>query len=430
MKKLPGPPKIMGATRHAWHRSDRTFHPRFISANSESDLGSIAADVPAFGALKLHAIIQPLSEEFMEFEQITKRLEWLDDQERKSKASVSDLGKSLAALETTVNAISKQIKTITKEVSDLGPAAARLNQFDQILSKQRTELNRAFEEIEKNAQRHEREAVQQHQIELKQVNASVDGLRSEIDFESIKKQLKDQAMEDKRLSLAIQDIQPKIEEALKQIEAGLNISKESEETNRQNLKRITDIQAEMTAVRRRADEAREKTTLHTDSIRNLENRINELLESEAGRKEAQTAFLNEQVLAQVKRDRAWKDWQTKYEIFKKQAENMDLQVAALDDTIRAAKRSQTRITNSIKSWNVALLKLAKCSVWQRTASARNGWPSRPMNRNVGLATPLSWKRRCAICAKTLINSKAKSRGSMILLKLFRINCTRLPPHGH
>ena len=58
----------------------------------------------------------------MEFEQITKRLEWLDDQERKSKASVSDLGKSLAALETTVNAISKQIKTITKEVSDLGPA--------------------------------------------------------------------------------------------------------------------------------------------------------------------------------------------------------------------------------------------------------------------------------------------------------------------
>ena len=34
----------------------------------------------------------------MEFEQITKRLEWLDDQERKSKASVSDLGKSLPRL--------------------------------------------------------------------------------------------------------------------------------------------------------------------------------------------------------------------------------------------------------------------------------------------------------------------------------------------
>ncbi len=362
----------------------------------------------------------------MEFEQITKRLEWLDDQERKSKASVSDLGKSLTALETTVNAISKQIKTITKEVSDLGPAAARLNQFDQILSKQRTELNKAFEEIEKNAQRREREAVQQHQIELKDVNASIAGLRSEIDFESIKKQLKDQALEGKRLSLVVQDMQQKIEEALKQIESGLNISKESEETNRQNLKRITDIQAEMTAVRRRADEAREKTTLHTDSIRNLENRINELLESEAGRKEAQTAFLNEQVLAQVERDRAWKDWQTKYEILRNKRK---IWICKLPHwTIRSARQSarKTRTTNSIKSWNAGSLRSAKCSVWRKTASARNGWPSKPMNRNVGQATPFPWKRQCAICAKTWINLKATSHSSMILLKLFKINCTRPP----
>ena len=108
----------------------------------------------------------------MEFEQITKRLEWLDDQERKSKASVSEIGKSLTTLETTVNAISKQLKTLTKEVSDLGPAAARLNQFDQILAKQRAELNKAFEDIEKNAQRREREAIKQRQIELKEINAS------------------------------------------------------------------------------------------------------------------------------------------------------------------------------------------------------------------------------------------------------------------
>lgn len=303
----------------------------------------------------------------MEFEQITKRLEWLDDQERKSKASVTEIGKSLAALETTVNVISKQIKTVTKDVSDLGPAAARLNQFDQILAKQRAELNKAFEDIEKNAQRREREAIQQRQIEVKEINASVDGLRSEFDFESIRKQVKDQALEDKRLSFAVQDIQQKVEEALKQIDLGSNISRESEETNRQNLKRITDLQAELTTVRKRADEAREKTTLHSDSIRNLENRINELLDSEAGRKEAQTAFLDQQVLAQVERDRAWKDWQTKYETFKKQAENMELQVAALDDTIRAAKRSQDAYTELNQKLE---RRIAEISEMQRLAEDR------------------------------------------------------------
>ncbi|HEY9151409.1 MAG TPA: hypothetical protein VIN60_00880 [Anaerolineales bacterium] len=303
----------------------------------------------------------------MEFEQITKRLEWLDDQERKSKASVSEITKSLAALETTANALSKQIKTLTKEVSDLGPAAARLNQFDQILSKQRAELNKSFADIEKEAQRREREATKQRSLELKEVNAAIDELRAATNFEPFKKQLKEQALEDKRLSLDIQDMQPKIEAALKQIEAGLFISKESEETHRQNLKRITDIQAELAAVRKHADDAREKTMVHSDSIRNMENRMAELLESEAERKEAQTAFLDQQVLAQVERDRAWKEWQSKYETFKKQAENMELQVVALDDTIRAAKRSQ----DAYNELNQKLeRRIAEISEMQRLAEDR------------------------------------------------------------
>ncbi len=273
----------------------------------------------------------------------------------------------LTSLETTVNAISKQLKALTKEVADLGPAAARLNQFDQILSKQRAELNKAFEDIEKNAQRRERETGKQHQLELKDINASIDELRAATNFEPFKKQLKDQSLEDKRLSLAIQDMQEKVEEALKQSEAGLNASKGSEETNRQNLKRIADIQVEMAVVRKHSDDVRERTTLHSDSIRNLENRMTELVESEAGRKEAQTAFLDQQVLAQVERDHAWKDWQAKYEVFKKQAENMELQVAALDDTIRAAKRSQ----DAYNELNQKLeRRIAEISEMQRLAEDR------------------------------------------------------------
>ncbi len=80
--------------------------------------------------------------------------------------------------------------------------------------------------------------------------------------------------------------------------------------------------------------------LHTDTIRNLENRINELLETETSRREEQATFLAQQAMALVERDRGWKDWQEKYEAFKQQAKNMEVQVVALDDSIRAAKRAQ------------------------------------------------------------------------------------------
>ena len=46
----------------------------------------------------------------MEFEQIGKRLEWLDEQQRLSKTNVGDVVSRLATLETSVNALTQQLR--------------------------------------------------------------------------------------------------------------------------------------------------------------------------------------------------------------------------------------------------------------------------------------------------------------------------------
>ena len=50
----------------------------------------------------------------MEFEQIGKRLEWLDEQQRKNKGDLSDLGGRLTYIETSVNALMQQFKTVNQ----------------------------------------------------------------------------------------------------------------------------------------------------------------------------------------------------------------------------------------------------------------------------------------------------------------------------
>jgi hypothetical protein len=114
----------------------------------------------------------------------------------------------------------------------------------------------------------------------------------------------------------------------------------NEEGRRNDLKRITDIQGELTALRKRIDENREKAAVQGDSIRNIESRLTELLTSELERKQAQAAFLEGQRVAQVDRDRGWKEWQEKFNAFQKDAEAMDLQVQKLDETLRGAKKAQ------------------------------------------------------------------------------------------
>lgn len=273
----------------------------------------------------------------MEFEQITKKLDWLDDQQRKNKASLGDLNDKLTSLETSINALTKQLKTLTKEVSDIGPVAARVNQFDETIVKQRADLNKSLETAEKNAIRREAEAAKLHRAELDEIARKLIRLD---EITELNKKFKERAHEELRLNTALQDMQVRVNEAVAQNNNILLAQKTMEEARRHDTKRIADLQGELASVRKRADEARDKTTLHSDSIRNLENRLSELLETETTRHEEQATFLQQQAMAQVERDRAWKEWQEKYEAFKKQAENMDAQVAALDDSLRAAKRAQ------------------------------------------------------------------------------------------
>jgi chromosome segregation ATPase len=301
----------------------------------------------------------------MEFEQITKRLEWLDEQQRKNKTTLSDLSGQLTSLETSVNALTKQFKTINKELADVGPMAARLGQFDQMMSKQRLELSKSIEDLGKGALTREKESAQLHQTEVENINKIITRLTDSV--EGIQKKFKERTLEEQRLSLAMQDMRTQAETALAQNRDIQDAQKAAEETRRQDTKRLADLQGELAAIRKRADDAREKTILHADSIRNLENRIGELLTTETGRRESQSSFLQQQALAQVERDRAWGDWQEKYESFKKQAEHMEAQVTALDDSLRAAKRAQ----DTYNDLNQKLeRRIAEVSEMQRLAEDR------------------------------------------------------------
>jgi len=274
----------------------------------------------------------------------------------------------IASLETSVNALTKQLKELTKEISGIGPVAERTNQFESMLTKQRNELTKMIEATEKRAEKREKEISKLQESELVDINRKIEKITlAAIKPEDINKEFKRHTLEEQRLALAVKDMQHQVEEAVKSTEPLFLAQKTLEDARRQDAKRVADIQGELVSVRKRADEARDKVVIYGDSIRNLENRMGELLETENARKTEQVTFLEQQSLALVERDRAWKEWQLKYDTFKKQAENMDVQVAALDDSIRAAKRAQDAYTELNQKLE---RRIAEVSEMQRLAEDR------------------------------------------------------------
>jgi hypothetical protein len=113
-----------------------------------------------------------------------------------------------------------------------------------------------------------------------------------------------------------------------------------DEARKNDIKRIVDLQGELAATRKRADEAREKSDLTGDAIRHIDTRVNELLASEVERRQAQLTFTEQMSLAQLDREHAWKDWQSRFDAFTRQTSSLDQQIASLEEAQRSVKRSQ------------------------------------------------------------------------------------------
>ncbi|MBK6791649.1 MAG: hypothetical protein IPG80_03730 [Anaerolineales bacterium] len=276
----------------------------------------------------------------MEFEQIVKRLEFLDKQQRETKETLASLKENLASFETTVNAVSKQIKTLSKQVTDITPASKRVDQFETMLSKQRSDLIKMIDENEKARVKEDKETAKRLQSELTELNKAVIQLRAATNTTELKKMIKERGDEIQRALTNIADLKLSVDETRRSNEDVRHTMLANEETRKNDLKRIADLQGELTSLRKRIDENREKSTIQGDTIRNIETRITELLASELERKQAQSTFLDQQRIAQVDRERGWKDWQEKFVSFQKEAEALDVQIQKLDETLRNAKKAQ------------------------------------------------------------------------------------------
>jgi chromosome segregation ATPase len=278
----------------------------------------------------------------MEFEQIVKRLEWLDEEHRKTRTTIITLEERMTALEANIDTVAKQLKPLPKQIADIANTAARLDLFDAIFAKQREDMNKALEEIEKRHQKRELEVTKRHHEDLEPFHRAIDELRRTIEseFPPIKRDIKARILEETRLNEAIKVLKPPIDDAVRIAHESIRAQHVFEESKKQDAKRVADLQGELSSLRKRIEDTRSRIDLNADGFKNMDNRIKEIQLSEAERKAAQTAFIEQQAIAQIDRDRSYKEWKEKFDAIKLQTEAFDAQVVKLEETLRTAKRAQ------------------------------------------------------------------------------------------
>jgi hypothetical protein len=99
---------------------------------------------------------------------------------------------------------------------------------------------------------------------------------------------------------------------------------------RQDSKRLTDLNGEVAAVRKRVDEQIGRVELSAHSLKKLETRLNELATVETERREAVSSFLDNQTLREVERERVWKEWQARFQLIESQTTDIETSLQNLE----------------------------------------------------------------------------------------------------
>lgn len=275
----------------------------------------------------------------MEVDQILKQLEWLDGERRKDKDILAKQEERIISLEGNLPAVYQQIKDLNSELTRLSAVVGRMDHYDEVLLQQRVEVNRQFEEIDKQTKKREEEVEKVRRVEMRSVDTSIAEVRKEVEgVAGLRRGLQARVEEEIRLGRLIDELRIKIQDMQRNEEEYSRTYRLIEDGRRQDAKRLVDMQGEVAALRKRADEQRGQTELLNSSFRKVDARLAELMTVETERRESQVAFLDKQALLQVEYERSWKEWQARIDAIESKSSDVESHLTTLDETHRSIKR--------------------------------------------------------------------------------------------
>lgn len=280
----------------------------------------------------------------MELEQILKQVDWLDEERRKDKARLSALEERLAALEGNIAPFPQQIREVGSEVTRLSAALDRMDSFDDSIRQVRIEAKGLADKIDKDQKRRDDESEKIRRTEMRAVDERIADIRKEVDqIPEIRRGLQARSEEESRLAKLIDELRNRMETIRRSDEEYNRTIRLFDDGRRQDAKRLTDIQGELAAMRKRVDENRGKIEISSSTIKKIEARLNELALVENEQRESVHNFIENQSMKDVERERVWKDWQTRFQTIESQTTELGATLQTLEATNRSVKRSQQSI---------------------------------------------------------------------------------------
>jgi len=280
----------------------------------------------------------------MDNEQLEKRIKWLDDERRKDKSIISDLENRLFNLEEKLNAVDKKTREYDSDLTRLRTSVSRVDDFEVDLGVLRMDRKKELKDQEKLTKSWIADAKKDLRAQLRGLETQQKKLLEDIKkIKDLEKDMSTRVEEETRFNASLREMENAFDDIQKDYKEYQRDSKSAKQDRQKEIKRISDIQAEQSALRKRVDEVRGLLDLVSSDYQKIKSRIQEVESTRRDLKKEQEIFLEQTNLKLTERETTWKNWMTRFESIEKQTQDMDEQMTKLDTTHRGIKRMQDEL---------------------------------------------------------------------------------------
>ncbi len=276
----------------------------------------------------------------MELEEIISRLEFLEEERRKNKNQINALERRLTSFESVNKTLREEITGVTDQATKFDTASQKLDQMDSALSKIRKDFNKSIQNLEKSPGNR---ADSSSPMDIGSFNKLASELRKGLTtITEVKKSLQAKVAEEIKLAKTIDQVQGNIKNSLQQDAEFRDSMKMIEDAQRMDSKKIADLSAEISALRKKSESNLGKGGMLTEKIKDLELKFLDFQGSEGDRKQSLVGLIEKQSLQQLERNRIWKEWQSRFDVFSEKAEFFEKQTQMLEVTLQSLKSAQEK----------------------------------------------------------------------------------------
>lgn len=280
----------------------------------------------------------------MDNEQLEKRIKWLDDERRKDKTIISELENRLLNLEEKLDTVDKKTWEYDSDITRLRTSVMRVDDFEADLGVFRMDRKKGLKDHEKLVKSWIADAKKDLRAQLKGLETQQKKLLEDNKrVKALEKEMKTRVEEENRFNASLREMENSYDDILKDYKEYQRDTKATKQERQKEIKRVADMKAEQSALRKRVDEVRGLLDLVNSDYQKIKSRIQEIESTRRDLKKEQENFLEEANLKLTERETTWKNWMIRFESIEKQAQDLDEQMTKLDTTHRGIKRMQDEL---------------------------------------------------------------------------------------